>query len=52
MTKRKLTKAEREALEKERTRLRENADRTRRLAELAQAKLDAKRWRRWRIAFW
>jgi len=52
VAKRKPTKAEREELEKELTRMRENTERTRRLAELAQAKLDAKSRRRWRIAFW
>jgi hypothetical protein len=41
MAKRKMTQAEREAREAEQARVLENAMRTRRLAETAQAKFDA-----------
>jgi hypothetical protein len=41
MAKKKLTKAERAELETQRAQMRANAQRTRELAELAQAKLDA-----------
>jgi hypothetical protein len=40
---RKLTKAERAEMEEHHKRVMENAERTRRLAEKAQAKLDAQR---------
>ena len=42
MAKRKLTEAERAEWEAQRARMLANAERTRQLAELAQAKLDAK----------
>jgi hypothetical protein len=41
MAKKKLTKAERAERERQRAQMRANAQRTRELAELAQAKLDA-----------
>ena len=43
MAKRKLTKAEREEMEARHARMLANAQRTRELAERAQAKLDAER---------
>jgi hypothetical protein len=43
MAKKKLTKAERDARRAERERMLANAQRTRQLAERAQAELDAKR---------
>lgn len=43
MAKRKLTKAEREEWERQRAAMLANAQRTRELAERAQAKLDAER---------
>jgi hypothetical protein len=43
MSKRKLTKAERDEMDAQRAELRANAQRTRELAERAQAKLDAQR---------
>ncbi len=43
MAKKKLTKTEREELEAFRAQMRANAQRTRELAERAQAKLDAER---------
>jgi hypothetical protein len=52
MKKRKLTKAEREERDEHLNQMLENAERTRRLAAQAQAKLDAKQGRRRRIAFW
>jgi hypothetical protein len=45
MAKRKLTKAEREEMRRERERMLANAQHTRELAERAQAKLDAERAR-------
>jgi hypothetical protein len=43
MAKKKMTKAERERWEAERRRIDENIERTRRLAEKAQAELDARK---------
>jgi hypothetical protein len=43
MAKRKITKAEREQWEADRRRMEENIQRTRKLAEKAQAELDAKK---------
>lgn len=43
MAKRKLTQAEREESERHRAQMRANAQRTRELAERAQAKLDAQK---------